>query len=105
MYHRIDWDSSASTHVFKLLLWTVIFGWHGNCVTRALQFERIEHVYKITYRSLNHLETEVWVSLKWPFRVSWNCEWIAMKWGHYQEDGRGRDWYDYTGLLGYHISL
>lgn len=116
-YQRIDWNGGGVTHVFKLFLWTIAFGWFGNCTPRTLQFQRTGRVLEIAYVHKNLRDTVLWFNLgrhrydengrRLTYRFAWNSEWIAGRWGKSLEDEgpcpRHPDAVIYDGWLGYHL--
>ena len=107
----INWNDGGKTHSFKIFAWTIVFGWYGNCNQRVLQFHRglmlNPKMIQITYRSKNRRETNIYLHGLKPWHWCWNSEWIAFRFGEYQDssDGGYPDMYQYNGKFGCHTLI
>jgi hypothetical protein len=111
-YHRIPWHAGGASHVFSFLGLTVCFGWLGNCGSKPLlRFDnhRLKGRlpgFEVIWDS-GRFETRILLH-EWckPWTWRWNSEWVAYRLGVFHDsddDGRGPDYWDYDGILGYHM--
>jgi len=107
----INWSGGTVTHTFKLFAWTIVFGWYGNCNQRVLQFHRgyqtRSKMLQVTYRSKKRRETNLYFHGLKPWNWRWNSEWIAFRFGEFDEaaDGSYPDLYQYHGIFGCHTLI
>lgn len=96
---KIKWNAGGTTWLVRLLGFTVVFGWAGNCITRCLHVQTDKcNLLHLTYRTAGHNEVQVYV--RRSGRISWNSSWIAKHWGVCKDEEVG--YWQYNGWLGTH---
>ena len=120
--HTFGAGKGHTTLVVRLFGFRISFGWHGNCHRYHLNFQRfrlrdgrtVSFVATLRWRSLGR-ETKFYLYMlkrldkglyirRWVPAFSWNCMWIAEKFGEASEQDFGTVWH-YRGILGQHDSI